>query len=164
MTDNSDVERPEAVLKARWDRSLEHLPAVLVVEAGSQWTHWLRRELRGLEISVRRRVWPLDVDAHAMQVGVLAWQVGSENYKQVLKAIAYSRGVAPKILQIALVDEPGLSSGYCGLREAGAFHIQSDWYSSRSLKNVLSRYWEKKSDLTNDPMGQVIRRLSLRSH
>ena len=164
MADSSEVKRPESVFKDRWDRSLEHLPAVMVVESGSQWTHWLRRELRGLEISVRRRVWSPKINAVAMQVGVVAWQVGSENYMQVLKTIACSRSMAPKILQVALIDEPGLASGYCGLREAGAFHIQSDWYSSRSLRNVLRRYWEKKSDLTNDPMGQVIRRLSLRSH
>lgn len=164
METHCDGGHSNANAQERWNHRLAQLPSMVVVESGSQWTHWLRRELRDLDIRVSRRTWSWRLDPLAVESSVIAWQVGIKNYEQVLHVLAQNRKERPMILQVALIDGVGLASGYCGLREAGAFHIQSDWYSSRSLKHVLSRYWKENSSLINDPMGQVIRQLPLRSN
>lgn len=163
MTINSDNDLPKVTAKETWDHCLARLPSMVVVELGTQWTQWLRRELRDLEIRISRQSWPWGLERPVGLARVIAWQVSIENYEQVLTAMARHRKERRRILQIALMDTADLASGYCGLREAGAFHIQSDWYSARSLKQVLRRYWDENTNSNNDPVGQVIQRLPLRS-
>lgn len=147
----------------RWARCLEDLPSLVVVESGQQWTSWLRREVRGLELVIHR-VDTLSPRADPRPVPeVIAWQVDAENYVQMLQSLSRYRCLNRKSLHMALVSDSSLVAGFCGLREAGAFHIQVGWYSSSLLNHVLARYWEIHANPPQTPLDEVIRLLPLRS-
>ena len=80
-----DLEGEPNHLRA-WERCLKHLPSLVVVESGQQWTSWLRREVHGLEIIIHR------VDTLSPRTDtapfpeVIAWQVDAENYAQILQS------------------------------------------------------------------------------
>ena len=123
----------------------------------------LRREVHGLEIVIHR------VDTLSPRTDtpafpeVIAWQVDTENYTQILRSLSKYRCLNRKSLQVALVSDSSLTAGFCGLREAGAFHIQVGWYSSSLLNHILTRYWEIHANPPQAPLDEVIRLLPLRS-
>ena len=157
-----DLEGEPNHLRA-WERCLRYLPSLVVVESGQQWTSWLRREVHGLEIVIHR------VDTLSPRTDtpafpeVIAWQVDTENYAQILQSLSKYRCLNRKSLQVALVSDSSLTAGFCGLREAGAFNIQVGWYSSSLLNHILTRYWEIHANPPQAPLDEVIRLLPLRS-
>ena len=162
VLDRIDLQREPKHLQV-WARCLGRLPSLVVVESGQQWTSWLRREVHELEIVIDR-VDTLSPRTDSCPVPeVIAWQVDAENYAQVLQSLSKYRCLNRKSLQVALVSDSSLTAGFCGLREAGAFHIQVGWYSSSLLNHILTRYWEIHANPPQAPLDEVIRLLPLRS-